>query len=341
VIHIDGQVGEGGGQVLRSSVCLAMLTGRPLTITNIRKQRSKPGLLRQHLTAVQAACQVSHAEVVGAELGSETLQFRPGTVRHGEYHFVVGTAGSATLVLQTVLCALLATPGSSRLVLSGGTHNPLAPTFDCLSMTYLPLLRRMGAQVHAHLEVPGFYPAGGGRFVVELQGGAALAPLDLNERGALQSACFEATLCDVPKHVAERELAVLVTRLRHLNPASRVNYVQSAGPGNVVTAYLRYDALTTTMVAFGERRRSAEKVANELADQTLAYVNSDAVIDIHLADQLLLPMALAGGGRFTTLEPSLHFTTNASVIAQFLPVQLEVAPPQRGNGVYEVTVGKG
>lgn len=341
MIHIDGQTGEGGGQVLRSSLCLAMLTGRPLTITNIRKRRSKPGLLRQHLTAVQAACQVSHAEVVGAELGSETLQFRPGAVRHGEYHFVVGTAGSATLVLQTVLCALLATPGGSRLVLSGGTHNPLAPTFDCLAMTYLPLLRRMGAQVHAHLETPGFYPAGGGRFVVELQGGHSLATLDLSDRGPFQSACFEATSCDVPKHVAERELAVLVTRLRHLNPASRVNYVQSAGPGNVVTAYLRYDGLTTTLVAFGERRRSAENVANELANAALAYVNSDVAVDTHLADQLLLPMALAGGGSFTTLEPSSHFTTNASVIAQFLPVRTEVAAPQGDNGVYGVTVGEG
>lgn len=315
-----------------------MLTGRPLTITSIRKRRSRPGLLRQHLTAVQAAAQVSRAEVVGAELGSETLQFRPGAMRHGEYDFVVGTAGSATLVLQTVLCALLSTPGSSRLVLCGGTHNPLAPTFDCLAMTYLPLLRRMGAKVHAHLEAPGFYPAGGGRFVVELEGGASLATLDLSQRGALQSACFEATSCGVPKHVAERELAVLVARLRHLNPTSRVNHVKSAGPGNVVTTYLRYEGHTTTLVSFGERRMSAATVANELANATLAYVNSEAAIDEHHADQLLLPMALAGGGRFTTTEPSLHFTTNASVIAEFLPVKIEVAQMNGANGVHSVTL---
>jgi RNA 3'-terminal phosphate cyclase (ATP) len=339
VIYVDGQAGEGGGQVLRSSLCLSMLTGRPLTITSIRKRRSKPGLLRQHLTAVQAAAQVSRAEVVGAALGSETLVFRPSTVRHGEYNFVVGTAGSATLVLQTVLCALLTTPGSSRLVLSGGTHNPLAPTFDCLAMSYLPLLRRMGAQVHAHLEAPGFYPAGGGRFVVELQGGVPLSVLDSNERGPLQSACVEATLCDVPKHVAERELAVLETRLRHMNPTSRINYVKSPGPGNVVTAYLRYEGFTTTLVSFGERQRSAEKVANELANNTLAYVNSEAAIDEHLADQLLLPMALAGGGRFTTLEPSLHFTTNAAVIAQFLPVKTDVTQSTEKSGVHSVLVG--
>jgi RNA 3'-terminal phosphate cyclase (ATP) len=315
-----------------------MLTGRPLTITSIRKRRAKPGLLRQHLTAVQAACQVSGAESVGAELGSETLQFRPGAVRHGEYNFVVGTAGSATLVLQTVLCALLATPGSSRLVLSGGTHNPLAPTFDCLAMTYLPLLRRMGAKVHAHLEAPGFYPAGGGRFVVELEGGASLVAIDSSERGPLQSACFEATISDVAKHVAERELAVLDARLRHLNPTSRVNQVRSAGPGNVVTAYLRYEGFTTTLVAFGERRLSAEKVANDLANAVLTYVNSEAAIDEYLADQLLLPMTLAGGGRFTTTEPSLHFTTNASVIGRFLPVKTDVTPSSVANSVHEVVV---
>lgn len=298
MIFIDGQAGEGGGQVLRSSLCLAILTGRPVTITSIRKRRTKPGLLRQHLTAVHAAARISHAEVVGAELGSETLQFRPGAVR----------------------------------------HNPLAPTFDCLAMTYLPLLRRMGAKVHAHLEAPGFYPAGGGRFVVELEGGAALAALDSCERGPLQSACLEATISDVAKHVAERELAVLVARLRHLNPTSRVNQVRSAGPGNVVTAYLRYAGLTTTLVAFGERGLSAEKVANDLANATLAYVDSEAAIDGHLADQLLLPMALAGGGRFTTTEPSLHFTTNASVIARFLPVQTEVTPINGAGGVHSVTV---
>ncbi len=338
MIYIDGQAGEGGGQVLRSSLCLSMLTGRPLTITNIRKRRTKPGLLRQHLTAVHAARDVSKAEVVGAELGSETLQFRPGAVRHGEYQFVVGTAGSATLVLQTVLCALLATPGSSRLVLSGGTHNPLAPTFDCLAMTYLPLLRRMGARVHAHLEAPGFYPAGGGRFVVELEGGATLMPLDVSGRGQLQSACIEVTSCDVPKHVGERELAVLETRLRHLNPTSRVNYVKSAGPGNVVTVYLRYDGFTTTLVSFGERRRSAENVANELANAALTYVGSEAAIDTHHADQLLLPMALASGGRFTTTEPSLHFSTNVSVIAQFLSVRTEVAHHAGGNGEFLITM---
>jgi RNA 3'-terminal phosphate cyclase (ATP) len=338
VIYIDGQAGEGGGQVLRSALCLSMLTGRPLTITNIRKRRAKPGLLRQHLTAVHAARDVSRAEVVGAELGSETLQFRPSAVRHGEYQFVVGTAGSATLVLQTVLCALLATPGSSRLVLSGGTHNPLAPTYDCLAMTYLPLLRRMGARVHAHLDAPGFYPAGGGRFVVELEGGATLTPLDVSGRGQLRSACVEVTSCDVPKHVAERELAVLESRLRHLNPTSRINHVKSAGPGNVVTAYLRYDGFTTTLVSFGERRRSAEKVANELADATLAYVNAEAAIDTHHADQLLLPMALASGGRFTTTEPSLHFTTNASVIAQFLSVNTRVTSSASAGGVHTITI---
>jgi RNA 3'-terminal phosphate cyclase (ATP) len=338
VIHIDGQLGEGGGQVLRSALCLSMLTGRPLTINDIRGRRAKPGLLRQHLTAVQAACEVSDAQVLGAHLGSHTLVFRPKAVRHGEYHFAVGTAGSAPLVLQTVLCALLAAPGESRLVLEGGTHNPLAPTFDCLAVSYFPLLRLMGAQLRTELITPGFYPAGGGKFVVDVQGGKTLTGFDLTARGPLLRTHCEATLCDIPKHVAERELAVLTARLGHLNPSSRINRVQSLGPGNVVSTYLHYASFTTTLVAFGEKRRSAEKVANELVDETSAYVSSDAAIDTHAADQLLLPLALAGGGQFSTLPPSLHFTTNAAVIAQFLPVNIQVARPNPERNFHLVTV---
>lgn len=340
MIHIDGQMGEGGGQVLRSSLCLSMLTGEPVTIGNIRKRRAKPGLLRQHLTAVEAARSVSNADVSGASLGSDTLEFRPKGVQHGEYRFAVGTAGSTTLVLQTVLCALLATPGNSRLVLEGGTHNPLAPTFDCLALTYLPLLRRMGANLNATLDAPGFYPAGGGRFMVDLKGGLPLTGLDLTDRGLLQSAVCEATVCEVPKHVAERELAVVTSRLAHLNPTGRVNHVKSVGPGNIVSMYLKYSSFTTTLVAFGERRRSAEKVAAQLVEDALAYVNSPAAIDTHLADQLLLPLALTKGGTFSTSTPSLHFTTNASVIARFLPVDIRALPTEPSTGVHTVTVSR-
>ncbi len=185
MITIDGSQGEGGGQVLRTSLGLSLVTGKAFRIEKIRAGREKPGLLRQHLTAVRAAAQVGGAKVSGDEIGSRTLAFEPEQVRGGEYEFAVGTAGSATLVLQTVLPALIVAGGPSRLTLKGGTHNPWSPPFDFLQKAFLPLLERMGAKVTAELIRPGFYPAGGGEFTVEIQPvpGGRLQPLDLLERG--------------------------------------------------------------------------------------------------------------------------------------------------------------
>src|SRR5688572_16449750 len=183
LITIDGSMGEGGGQVLRTSLALSLVTGKPFRIEKIRAGREKPGLLRQHLTAVNAAAAVGGAHVEGAALGSRELDFRPGPAKPGEYRFAVGTAGSATLVLQAVLPALLTARGASTLVLEGGTHNPFAPPFDFLDKAFLPLLRRMGARVEVALERPGFYPAGGGRFQVRVEPVERLERLDLPSRG--------------------------------------------------------------------------------------------------------------------------------------------------------------
>ena len=179
LITIDGSQGEGGGQVLRSSLALSLVLGRPFAIEKIRAGRKKPGLLQQHLTAVLAAADVGNAEVQGAALGSRRLEFRPGPVRSGNYAFRVGTAGSATLVLQTVLPALLSAEGESNLVLEGGTHNPMAPPVDFLVKAYLPLVNRLGPRVDLQVVRPGFYPAGGGKFTVRVQPAKQLGRLEL------------------------------------------------------------------------------------------------------------------------------------------------------------------
>ena len=166
MIEIDGSQGEGGGQILRTALALALVTGKPFRITNIRAGRKKPGLLRQHLTAIQAAMAVGGAAAEGATIGSRDLVFHPGAITPGTYRFAVGTAGSTTLVLQTILPALLCAGGESMLTLEGGTHNPFAPPFDFLQTTFLPQVNRLGPKVEAVLERPGFYPAGGGRFRV-------------------------------------------------------------------------------------------------------------------------------------------------------------------------------
>src|SRR6185503_15943515 len=185
MITIDGSQGEGGGQILRTSLTLSLVTGQPFRLENIRAGRQKPGLLRQHLTAVEAARTVGTAEVNGATPGSRTLEFRPGTVTPGNYRFAVGTAGSATLVLQTILPPLLTASGVSTLTLEGGTHNPYAPPFDFLARCFVPLIQRMGPRIDLEMGRPGFYPAGGGKFQARIEPVKRLARFDLMTRGEI------------------------------------------------------------------------------------------------------------------------------------------------------------
>jgi RNA 3'-terminal phosphate cyclase (ATP) len=336
MLTIDGSEGEGGGQVLRTSLALSMVTGTPFRMTQVRAKRAKPGLLRQHLTALRAAAEVSGAEVTGAELGSQAISFHPGTIRGGAYHFAVGTAGSATLVLQTVLPALLRADAPSSLILEGGTHNPLAPPVDFLVRAFLPLLARMGPRVTATLVRPGFFPAGGGKLEVAIAPAPRLEPLELLERGALRSLRGRALVASVGNHVAERELAVLAERLQlppeSLRPESLAN-----GPGNVVFVEVESEHVTEVFSGFGERGVSAETVAGRVADEALAHLRSEVPVGEHLADQLLVPLALAGRGAFRTVAPSSHTRTQVDVIGRFLPVA--IGTTQVGPLAWQVDVG--
>ena len=260
-IEIDGSEGEGGGQILRSALTLSLVTGRPFRLHRIRARRVKPGLLRQHLTAVRAATTVGAAQVSGDELGSTELVFTPGSVSHGDYTFAVGSAGSVTLVLQTVLWPLLLAPGRSRLTFEGGTHNPMAPPFEFIAEVFLPLLRRMGAHGEARLVRHGFYPAGGGSFVVDVEGGHPLAPLELYSRGAVLRRRARALLAHLPKSIGDRELRVVRTELGLEREEVRVVDVDSAGPGNALLVWVEAEHSTELFCAFGERRVSAEQVA--------------------------------------------------------------------------------
>lgn len=209
MIALDGAQGEGGGQILRSALSLSMITGQPFTITSIRAGRAKPGLLRQHLTAVKAATEICGATVEGAELGSQRLLFRPGTVRGGDYRFAIGSAGSCTLVLQTVLPALWFADGPSRVEVSGGTDNPSAPPADFIRRVLEPLLAKIGIHQQTTLLRHGFYPAGGGVVATEVSPVASFNTLQLGERGNIVQMRGEVLLAGVPRHVAEREIATL------------------------------------------------------------------------------------------------------------------------------------
>lgn len=324
MLVLDGSQGEGGGQILRTSLSLAMCIGLPFRIENIRAKRSKPGLMRQHLTSVLAAQAVSGAEVKGAELGSMTLEFAPGKIRGGDHAFAVGTAGSAALVLQTVLPALLNADTPSRVKLAGGTHNSMAPPFHFLQRSFVPLLRKMGANVSLTLVRHGFYPAGGGEFIAEITP-CKLQPLSLIERGERVSAYAEAIVASLPAHIAKRELETVAAAMSWTDDQLKIRGLPNdQGPGNVLMVTLEHEHVTEVITAFGEKGMAAESVAKQAVDEARAYVASTGVAGLHLTDQLLLPMALAGGGEFTSTAISQHARTNAEVIAKFLRADISI-----------------
>lgn len=325
MVTIDGSIGEGGGQVLRSSLALAMITLTPVRLVNIRAGRPKPGLQRQHLTSVEAAATISGATVCGAAIGSRELTFQPGAVQPGEYHFAVGTAGSASLVLQTVLPPLLIANAPSRLTVEGGTHNSHAPPFDFLERSFLPLINRMGAHVEARLDRHGFYPRGGGRLHVDISPATELAPLDLDERDDLRRIRATAVVAGLPRHIAERELKLVRTAL-DLNPdaLSIRELPPDQGPGNVLLIEIENEHVTEIITSFGSRGVRAESVAHSAITEAKHYLAANVPVGEHLADQLLLPLALARGGSFITLPLSRHSTTNIEVIETLLPVRFEV-----------------
>ncbi len=324
MITIDGSFGEGGGQILRTSLALSLVTGKPFSIHNIRAGRKKPGLMRQHLTAVNAAVEIGRAAVQGNRIGSRAFTFKPDMIKPGNYHFAIGSAGSCTLVFQTILPALLIADKPSEILLEGGTHNPFAPPFDFLKKTFLPVVHRMGPRVNAVLEKPGFYPAGGGRFKVSINP-ADLKRLDLLERGNIihESAC--AYVANLPVNIANRELNVLHEKLdwdRKMLNAVEVENAQ--GPGNILIVEVESDNITEVFTGFGEKRIPAEKVAKRAVRLVREYLAFDMPVGRYLADQLLIPMALAGGGKFRTFSPTRHTTTNVEIIKKFLDVEITV-----------------
>lgn len=329
MLEIDGAFGEGGGQVLRSAVSLAMCTGTPFRITRIRAGRSKPGLLRQHMTAVAASAEVCSAQVHGLSIGSQELEFYPGRIKAGEFRFAVGSAGSATLVLQTVLPALWQAEDESRLVLQGGTHNPAAPPFHFLQRAFAPQLAKMGVALDMQLDKHGFFPAGGGQFRATITPARELVPLHLTERGERREAWAEGLFACIPAHVAKRELAHLGNLMNWPEDWLHVRQVaDEQGPGNILMATVQHEHVCEVFSKVGDRSISAEQVARQVADDTRAWLASTAAVGPQLADQLLLPMALAGEGSLTASSVTEHSRTNMAVIEKFLPVEFTVTPQE-------------
>lgn len=336
LVTIDGSQGEGGGQILRSAVGLATVVGKPVRIEKIRAGRSKPGLMRQHLTAMNAAARICNGTLTGAALGSTEITFEPQEVCPGKYQFSIGTAGSATLVLQTILPALLTASGPSEIILEGGTHNQWAPPFDFLQRSYLPIINRMGPMVEATLERYGFYPAGGGRIVVRITPSPSLAGFDLLERGSTVAKTAKVLISNLPYSIAEREAKRVARKLSIQDPHVTVEPVQSAGPGNIVFAEIQSKNVTELATGFGRVGASAEHVADEVVKQIRDYLKSAAPVGEYLADQILLPLGLSAsqpapaniqrGGSFLTLPLSRHSVTHIDILQAMLPVHIDTQP---------------
>lgn len=330
MIVIDGSQGEGGGQIVRSALALSLVTGRPVTIERVRARRQRPGLLQQHLTAVRAAAAIADAEVDGDRIGSARLVFRPGPVRAGDYAFRIGTAGSTTLVLQTVLPALAIADGDSTLTLEGGTHNPLAPPYDYLARVYLPLLGRLGPRVTATLARPGFFPAGGGELTVAIRPARQLGPLELLDRGSILARRVRALVANLPRHIAERECQTVAVSPGWDDAQCAVEEVRTArGPGNVLLIEIAAEHVTEMFTGFGQRGLRAETVAERTRAAAESYLRADVPVGEHLADQLLLPLGIGayqgtGGGVFRTTALTGHATTHIAVLREFLEVHIDV-----------------
>lgn len=317
MIELDGAMGEGGGQILRTAVALAAMCGKALEIRNIRANRTPPGLKRQHLTAVQAVAEICGGKLKGAAVGADALEFHPKEIRGGEYHFAVGTAGSAVLVAQAVLPVLLCAKEPSTVLIEGGTHVQGAPIFEFFNEVFLPQLRLMGFRVEAELVRYGFFPAGHGAIRLSVQPGGEYQRYWMVETGALERAEVVVLTSGLDPKIAKDEAEIMAHRIRELNPVVTIQEVDAICPGNVAFIRLKYANITEIFSSIGAIGRSRKAVAHDAVEACRTYVKAGLPVGPYLADQVLLPMLHFGVfGRFATAGFSLHARTNLQVLGQ-------------------------
>lgn len=337
MIKIDGSLGEGGGQVLRTALTLSMLSQQPIEVFNIRAGRRKPGLLRQHLTSLKAAQTISAAKVTGAELGSTHITFIPAAVKGGEYHFSISTAGSTVLVCQTVLPVLALAESPSVISFEGGTHNGLSPSLTFLTHAYLPVLATMGVKTQVEVEQLGFFPAGGGKWQLALEPTQALKAFELSDMTNSHEAphiAVQSIVSRLPRSVAEREISTVKRALQRVDLETTIHQCKAAGTGNSLHILVETDTHCCVFDAIGQHGVQAERIAKHLSAQVKLFLQTCTMVDEYLADQLLVPMAIAKNGSFTTTKPSSHTLTNIMVINDILGCSIQAIP--LGKSVWKI-----
>lgn len=326
-MNIDGRYGEGGGQILRTALTLAALCRVPVYINHIRGNRKKPGLRPQHLIAVNALASITGAKVEGATVDSTELLFEPVEIRGGNYSFHIGTAGSTGLVIQTMIPVLLFGNTPSHIQIAGGTHVPWSPPFHYLQTVFLPALKKMGGDVHLSISQWGWYPKGGGKIRASVNPTQGLKAMQYSHRGNLISLHILSAISNLPFHIAERQRDQALKQLGYLGlyPHISIENAPSPGQGTVLFIVAEFEGGTGGFTSLGKKGKKAEEVADDACNEFTTFLDSEGVIDIYLADQLVLYMALAEGrSTFITERITEHLLTNIWVIEQFLPVTFEV-----------------
>ncbi|MFP3904282.1 MAG: RNA 3'-terminal phosphate cyclase [Armatimonadota bacterium] len=345
MLQIDGSQGEGGGQILRTSLSLGALTGETVRIFNIRAGRSQPGLSAQHVTCCRAVAEVCNGRIEGAEMRSGEVVLHPGTITGGSYEFDVAavrpSAGSTSLVLHSVLPVLALAPKASTVAIHGGTDVKWSPPYSYLTNTFIPALRECGVAVRLSRPRAGFYPAGEGLLKAEIvPAPEGLKPLRMVERSELQSATVSSTVTQgLAEHILHRqnEAAGGVLADEGLQRSYEEYYPESTSPGTTCVVSLVYKNGYGGFTAMGERGKPAEEVGQEAAIKARDFIHSKAAVDVHLADQLLLYMALGcGESQIRTSQVTSHLKTNAAVAQQLLDVPVAI----RDSGMVTVA-GRG
>lgn len=326
-LEIDGSLGEGGGQILRTALTLSAITGRAFVLRNIRARRPQPGLKPQHVRAIAAAAAICGGRHSAVTAGALQLEFTPGALRAGSYRFDIGTAGSTGLVLQTVAPALAFADGASSIILTGGTHVPWSPDFHYLDWQWRPFLERIGFVFSLALERAGFYPPGGGEIHARIEPVTRLRPLVLVERGRLARLQGVSGVARLPLAVAGRQRDRLLDRLQRFREFAeiRIESVPAPSPGTYLVLLAEFSRGRYCGTGLGARGKRAETVADEVADDFERFLASNGAVDEHLADQLVIPLALAGGeSRIATARITAHLLTNVEIVRRFLDVTTDI-----------------
>ncbi|NVM26986.1 MAG: RNA 3'-phosphate cyclase, partial [Desulfobacterales bacterium] len=326
-VIIDGRYGEGGGQILRTALTLSAIFKVPVHINHIRGNRKKPGLKPQHLTAVNALTAITGARVEGAEVDSRELVFEPEEIRGGDYSFHIGTAGSTGLAIQTMIPALLFGKIPSQIQITGGTHVPWSPSFHYLKAVFLPALRKMGGEVSLEIDRWGWYPKGGGMVRAFIRNRQGLKAVNLTNRGKLLDLHLLSAVSNLPLRIAERQRDQVLKRIEYLGlrPTVSIENAPSPGQGTVLFLTAQFEGSVGGFTSLGRKGKRAEEVADDACNEFIKFLDSKGIVDIHLADQLVLYMALARG-RSTLITERItdHLLTNIWVIEQFLPLRFDV-----------------